>query len=210
MKQNKGGYDDGYTKCRCFWGTTPGSLLKRLTAFCQNFDGLQVLDAGCGEGKNAAYLASLGASVRAVDVSSAAISNALATWGDIHGIVWEVADLRESAFPENHYDISIAYGLMHCLSSPQEIQAATQALKATTKAGGFILVCAFNDRHQELSAAHPDFDPTLVSHSFHMNLYSDWSILFSEDADLFETHPHNNIPHTHSLTRLIAQKPYKP
>jgi hypothetical protein len=68
------------------------------------------------------------------------------------------------------------------------------------------LVVAFNQRRQELHA-HPGFTPTLMPDSFFAELYSDWNLVFHTDSDLHETHPHNGIPHTHSMTRIIARKP---
>jgi dihydroorotate dehydrogenase len=32
------------------------------------------------------------------------------------------------------------------------------------------------------------------------------TIVFESDENLYETHPHNNIPHMHSMTRLIIRK----
>jgi tellurite methyltransferase len=54
-----GGYDDGYRACACFWGQRPGSLVPRLLEHIPDPAGVTVLDAACGEGKNAIYLARL-------------------------------------------------------------------------------------------------------------------------------------------------------
>ena len=53
-----GGYDDGYRNCPCFWGTEPGSLRKSCCAIhvVSVSRASPMLDAGCGEGKNAAFL----------------------------------------------------------------------------------------------------------------------------------------------------------
>ena len=67
-----GGYDAGYIACPCFWGRSPGSLVRLLDKYIVDFSGMEVLDAGCGEGKNAAFLSQRGARVRAIDVSEAA------------------------------------------------------------------------------------------------------------------------------------------
>ncbi len=65
MKENNGGYEPGYQSCDCFWGSELASLVKTLALELGDFKGLKVLDAGCGEGKNAAFLAERGASVTA-------------------------------------------------------------------------------------------------------------------------------------------------
>jgi len=50
------------------------------------------------------------------------------------------------------------------------------------------------------------FHPCLMRHSFFVDLYDDWEILHESDSDLHEQHPHNNIAHTHSMTRLISRR----
>jgi len=200
-----GGYDNGYRACNCFWGRTPGSLILQLKQRIDSFDGLQVLDAGCGEGKNAVYLSSHGASVYAFDISPLALANAKQAWGDVHGIKWEVGDIRTMPLPEGRYDLILAYGLLHCLPDLYTIEHTVARLKNSTRPGGYNIVVAFNHRHQELDA-HSEFSPCLVEHSMYARMYDGWQIIQLTDSDLTETHPHNHIKHTHSMTRILAQK----
>lgn len=180
-------------------------MVKQLFQLIGNVNGLCVLDAGCGEGKNAAYLAGGGAVVRAIDVSELALANARRTWNKTRRITWEQADIRSTPFHDETYDIVISYGLIHCLSSPREIESTLKKLQGATKVGGYHVICSFNSRKQDLSA-HPGFIPCLVPHEFILSLYANWSILEVTDNDLEETHPHNNLRHTHSLTRVLARK----
>ncbi|TKB75027.1 MAG: class I SAM-dependent methyltransferase [Nitrospira sp.] len=181
-------------------------MVKRLVRHIGNLSGLGVLDVGCGEGKNATYLAEGGALVRAIDVSELALANARLAWKNVTRITWEQADIRTTQFPDETYDIVVAYGLAHCLLSPQEIKLIFTKLQRATKMGGYHAICSFNSRAQDLSA-HPGLIPCLVPHEFYLELYSHWSILEATDNDLEEVHPHNNIKHTHSLTRILARKP---
>jgi SAM-dependent methyltransferase len=201
-----GGYDNGYRSCPCFWGRDPGSLVLKLEEVMPSFEGTLILDAGCGEGKNAAHLGSRGATVRAVDISQPAIENALREFGSIENVSWERGDLRELPLPEDGYHVVIAYGIMHCLRNQEEVSSMISKLQKATKAGGYNIVCAFNNRHQDLTA-HPDFEPTLLDHIFYVDCYSDWELVFVSDSDLTESHPNNNIVHTHSMTRILARKP---
>ena len=201
----RGGYDEGYESCACFWGREPGRLMIRLYEHLRTFAGLRVLDVGCGEGKNAAFLAGYGAEVTAIDVSPAAIRNAKLAWPELDGVVWEVANVGAVELVREDFDVVILYGLLHCLDSLDEVRAMIEKLARATRVGGYHVVCAFNDRRQELHA-HPGFSPTLLKHETYLNLYRGWQHLLATDTDLHETHPHNNIPHTHSMTRIIAQK----
>ena len=200
-----GGYDDGYEACKCFWGEEPGSLITILSDVIDDYTDLNILDVGCGEGKNAIHLARLGANVDAFDISKHAIENAKSSWSDYNLVNWECADIREKKIGENKYDIIIAYGLLHCMQNKETIENIINKLKIATVMSGYNVVCAFNDRHHDLSA-HPDFHPTTLEHSFYLNSYRNWNVIFDSDEDLFETHPHNNIPHSHSMTRIIFQK----
>ena len=204
-EENSGGYDEGYRACGCFWGREPASLVRTLVQVVGLSRGSAVLDAGCGEGKNAAFLGGLGLTVRAVDISPAAITNAKRTWGELASVTWEVADVRHIVLAPAFFDVVIAYGLLHCLQSETEIITTVVRLQEATALGGFHVICVFNDRAQDLRA-HPGFRPTLAGHSIYLGLYDGWELLHASDRDLFETHPHNGIPHSHSLTRLLARK----
>jgi ubiquinone/menaquinone biosynthesis C-methylase UbiE len=201
----KGGYDDGYKSCSCFWGREPGSLIRKLEEVMPSFEGALILDAGCGEGKNAAYLAGRGAIVRAIDISPHAIENAIREFGSVQNVSWEIGDVRELQLTDEGYQAVIAYGIMHCLINQTEVQPTISKLQRATKVGGYNIVCAFNNRFQDLSA-HPDFAPTLLDHIFYVNCYADWELVYVSDSDLTETHPNNNIVHTHSMTRILARK----
>jgi hypothetical protein len=68
------------------------------------------------------------------------------------------------------------------------------------------VICAFNDRFQDLSA-HPGFSPTTLNHNIYLDIFSDLETIQAHDRDLHEIHPHNGILHTHSMTRILARKP---
>jgi len=203
-----GGYDCGYRVCPCFWGSAPGSLVARLAEIIPCFKGLRVLDAGCGEGKNALFLADKGAVVQAYDVSQLAIQHAenLKSNHQRENVVFYAQDIRTIDLGVGSFDVVIAYGLMHCLPDEGEIRSINALLQAATKEGGYLILCAFNARFQDLSA-HPGFNPTLLPHAAYLDMFAGWQMVEASDKDLHETHPNNNIPHTHSMTRIIARKP---
>lgn len=202
-----GGYDEGYRACPCFWGAEPSSLVTELADLISDFRGLRVLDVGCGEGKNSIFLANKGAEVTAYDVSSIAIEHAIVTAQNAgaESVRFFIGDVREQQHLNGKYDIVVAYGLFHCLKDADEIRHLCRSLQNMTAKGGYFVLCAFNDRAQDLSA-HPGFNPTLLAHEEYASLFRSWDLLQIHDRDLFEVHPHNNIPHSHSMTRILAQK----
>lgn len=200
-----GPYDEGYKACSCFWGTQPSSYVRKLKERLGNLSGLKVLDAGCGEGKNSVYLASFGATVKAYDISAHALTNARTNWGTPNNISWELGDVTRAPIESELYDIVVMYGLLHCLASKASIENLILRMQKSVRPGGYHVVCCFNSRSQDLSA-HPGFSPCLLDHSDYLSFYSTWTILEESDSDISETHPNNNILHTHSLTRILSKK----
>jgi ubiquinone/menaquinone biosynthesis C-methylase UbiE len=202
----RGGYDEGYAKCSHLWGLAPGSL---VSGYFESRDpaGQRVLDVGCGDGKNALWLASKNARVVAIDISSLAIERAKEH--DKGSLVsWLVADVTQLPLSSGAtFDSVILYGVLHCLNSDDSIRSTIEELKCVTRPGGVNFTVAFNDRDQDLEAAHAGFEPTLLPHARYLEAYGDWEILKESDELLFESHPHNNIPHHHSMTRIVARKP---
>ena len=201
-----GGYDEIYSKSACVWGETPGSLLVDFVLTHRDIRGAKVLDVGCGEGKNAIHLSRLLAQVDAFDVSEIALRNAANAWPDSNLVNWVCSGVDAWPWKESQYDLVIAYGLLHCLSSREHVRRIVGNMQAATVAGGTNVLCAFNDRSQDLRP-HPGLNPVLLSHAEYRELYSTWVIDTCTDTDLWETHPHSPIRHCHSLTRIIARKP---
>lgn len=199
-----GGYDQGYRAIKGFWGREPGSLVAEFLR-TRNAVGLAVLDVGAGEGKNAAAFAGSGARVDALECSSAAIRNGLELFPRAE-INWIQADATEHRYPKRFYDVVICYGLVHCLATETEAGRLIRSLQATLKEGGTFILVAFNDGSHDLSA-HPGFKPLLLGHHWFIRQFEGWHLESVSDSILFETHPHNGIPHHHSLTRLSAVKP---
>jgi len=201
-----GGYELGYEACKCFWGDEPGSLLEKYLKIVKSIDGINVLDVGSGEGKNAVWLAKNGARVVAVDLSQKAISNGFEKFGNVEGVRFVNSDIRSLLPMKEKFDLVVSYGFFHCLRDAKEISSILASLLDATSLGGYHIVCAFNDRNQDIELAHPGFNPTLIQHSQFLALYARCQMLYSSDEDLVEAHPNNRIKHTHSMTRLIAKK----
>ena len=201
-----GGYDDGYRACPCFWGTRPARLVHGLTDILSELPAPRVLDVGCGEGKNAYYMASRGLQVDAFDVSELAISNATRAWPAVAGLRWFVADLTTYPFLDSSYDAIIATGPLHCLASGGMVTGAITRIKLATVRGGYNVISVFNDRAQDLGGHSDEFNPVLLPHSYYVNQYSTWKLLHESDRDLRDFHAHTKTRHSHSITRLLAHK----
>jgi tellurite methyltransferase len=199
-----GGYEDGYSRCQCFWGRSAGSLVQRFISDTPSIKGRRALDLGCGEGKNAYALACSGASVVAVDCSKLAIANGQRAFTDVP-INWVLSDAETYLSDCNPFDVIVMYGLLHCLPSFEAITSIINLALQKTRTFGYHIVATFNNGPHDLSA-HPGLVPTLAPHSFYLNRYAAQEIISASNTVIQETHPHNGIPHFHSLTRLTVRK----
>ncbi|WP_422376777.1 class I SAM-dependent methyltransferase [Roseibium sp.] len=123
---------------------TPHALGEPTQAFVDFFNrldasGLSVLDVGCGQGRDALFIARLGHSVTGVDLSSSGIeqlgADAVRENLPIRGVV---ADLEHYA-PEEDFDIVLIDRTLHMLDEPVRLDLLKRLLPAV-KAGGWLLI----------------------------------------------------------------------
>jgi SAM-dependent methyltransferase len=101
-------WDDRYSSADRIWSGNPNA---QLVAQLSDLAPGRALDAGCGEGADAIWLAGRGWSVTAVDVSVVALSrgaeSAVAALGDAAAarITWQQADLLSWQPPEAEFDL---------------------------------------------------------------------------------------------------------
>lgn len=198
-----GGYDDGYSTVVGFWGKDPSSLVSSYLAN-NSVNGLRAIDVGAGEGKNAAALAYGGAYVDAIECSPIAIRNGKILFPTAR-INWIQQDACGYVYPQEYYDLVVCYGLIHCLGTARRAHELLLSLKRAVKRSGAIILASFNDGSHDLSA-HPGFTPLLLPHDWYLSQFTGWRVSNCSSSILMEAHPHNLIPHHHSLTRLIAEK----
>ena len=201
----QGAYDDGYERCPCFWGRKPARLVQKAAELLSSGKG-KTLDVGCGDGKNASFLESLGFDVLAFDASPLAISNARNAWPQSKNITWLVADLLTYEYGVCIYDLVVATGPLHCLATSDDVISSLRKIQMATRLGGYNVISVFNDRQQDFSGHKRSFSPILLSHSLFVDAYSQWKILEASDEDLVDEHPHTKTPHQHSITRLLTQR----
>jgi len=106
-------YDGDYKKDEYFWGVQPSIMCLKIIELLPPVRPLKVLDVGCGEGKDAVFLARCGYDVSAFDISEAGIEKArrLADGArvNIHAFRANMWDYRLSG----NYDAIFSSGALH-------------------------------------------------------------------------------------------------
>ena len=114
-----------------------------------------VLDAGCGTGENALYVASLGLRVLGVDVAATAVSMArekAAARGVDAGFV--VGDALRLDRLGRVFETVLDCGLFHTFDSGERRTYAA-SLASATRPGGILYVLCFSDAEPEARVPHP-------------------------------------------------------
>jgi tellurite methyltransferase len=179
---------------------------------------LMALDLGCGEGRYAVFLASLGASVVAVDRSSVGIEKlsdkAKKRRLKIDALAMDIADFD---FSENRYDIIVAATILDHL--PQEILAETVSkIKTALKPGGILYANVFTvsdpgyEKQQSLGTSKSkDVSETAdcMEHYFQSGelkaLFMDFDMIYEYEG--LEPDLSHGAPHSHGWACLLARNP---
>lgn len=97
-----------------------------------------VLDYGCGTGTVSCELATQVKEVRAVDISSKMIQLAKekAVDGAIENVTFEQADIFDTKYEKESYDVVLAFNMLHTVSNPKDV---IQRINELIKPGGVFI-----------------------------------------------------------------------
>jgi SAM-dependent methyltransferase len=103
-------------------------------------EGMQLLDAGCGGGRNLHYLLQAGVHTYGADMSATAIDEArqLAGWLAPHvpSSNFSVADLTDLPYPDAHFDVVVCSAVLHFARDEEHFRCIVKELWRVLKAGG--------------------------------------------------------------------------
>lgn len=140
-----GYYDDRYKEDAYYWGLQPNETCFDIMKMKPPIKPLKVLDIGCGEGKNAVFLARNGYHVTAFDLSLDGINKGkrLAEQYGTHVDFFQ-ADLNDYRLSKN-YDIIFSSGVFDYMKPELRIDII-EHLKEHTNEGGLNAIKVFVDK----------------------------------------------------------------
>ena len=196
-------YDERYGTEGLYWSSRPSAACYEILRLMPPDRPVRVLDIGCGEGRNALFLARNGYQVDAFDISRKGVDKA-ARLADEIGVPIKVyrANLVEAKLTEE-YDVLFSTGVLQCI--PVELRSEIFAnFKQFTRPDGLHVLSVFV--RKPFIAPAPDGDANsspwrsgeLFAH------YHDWKIE-SCTEEIFDCMS-SGVPHQHAVNRLIARK----
>lgn len=189
---------DGY-----YWGTEPADFCDELIKLCPPSPDKKVLDIGCGEGKDAVYMASKGYSVTAFDVAENGIKKTfrMAKENGV-GINAYVDDINTFETDEQ-FDIVYSTGTIQYLFDENK-KAFFDKIDRITKKNGFVFFNVFVEK--PFLELPPDWDMEekmwrsgeLFSYLPNWKFHKIDEVIFEDDS--------NGIPHYHCMDTIICEK----
>lgn len=135
------------------WNFVPveSDLLKHVIEI-DGLDELQILDIGCGYGKNALFLAQFGIDVHGIDIAPQAISRCKNIVPSPENFTaGTVTDLN---WPDNTFNLIIDVGCLHCLPENERRQAVEEIARVL-KPNGLMVSRLFKPKNETWLADQP-------------------------------------------------------
>lgn len=199
-------YEKKYEGKEYYWGIVPNRMCYDIMKLKPPIRPCKVLDMGCGEGKDAVFLAKNGYVVSAFDASEKGLEKAKELARKNHVEVnFFKADINEYE-PDEEYDVIFSSGALHYLSLKHR-EKLIQSIKEHTSINGLHALNVFvkkpfietapDSEENELSA-----DPWYSGEL--MKYYHDWMFHSSEEV-IFDCNS-GGIAHKHCMDVVITQK----
>jgi len=194
-------YDERYQGKEYYWGLNPNRLCYELMKLKPPVRPYRVLEIGCGEGKDAVFLARCGYRVTAFDESQAGIDKALllAEKNGAHVDFFKANALDYQI--EEDYDVIFSSGFFDYLPDNMK-EEFTTVLKEHTVVGGLNVINAFVDKPFVKKKEGQQKTPWKSGELF--SCYHDW--LFHKCEEVIFDCNSGGVPHQHCMDVLIAEK----
>lgn len=184
------------------FGTEPDAAILEHEHLFLNLQ--NILDIGCGDGKNSLYLSRKGfQKIDAFDLSENAIKKLrrIASKNKLSIHSWQ-QDLRQFQF-EKTYDVIFSFGTLHFVAK-EEWKALLLKAKRNTNIGGIHLIQIFTN----VLPASPDIAPFAIGLADDKeieDIYGDWDILQFKSYTFEDEHP--GVPkHFHASNKIVARR----
>ena len=209
MSASRNSFDDYFRAQESYYGDDPSDGLVKCIAQ-NNIEPCKALDAGCGHGRNALWLASKGFDVLAVDNSVEAISQ-VQDRAAARGITVKtcLGDIRKIPFPRQHFGLIVLQTTLNHIPKADLTGLCDKIFESLIIGGALYSVCFT----KEDPGARPGLEATsecshLVSHYFEAQelskLFSSLKILeYTEYRKIDATH---GPVHYHGKAKLVGRR----
>ncbi len=175
----------------------PSKEVKELVPYLKK--DAKILDVGCGDGRHALYLASLGFQVDAFDLSKNAIEkiNYLKQKNNLNIHTW-ICDVLDYPFRYS-YDLIIVHGVLQFIDKTKQPQVI-ELLKKWTNVNGYHVIALFTDE-EPIPDDLKDVMVGVFKNEEIKDYYTNWKTLMFENKKFHDEHE-NGIKHLHAMNKM--------
>lgn len=200
-------YEDKYKQDGYYWGITPNRLCYEIMKLMPPTKPYRILDIGCGEGKDAVFLAKNGYQVSAFDLADSGLKKARELADRNHvDVDFFRANINEFILKDT-YDIIFSSGVFHYLEQEKR-KDFVEMLKKHTAENGLNVVNVFVEKPFIQMAPDMEENEKKIKKPWYTgeldSYYHDW--LFHERSELIFDCNSGGVPHKHCMDVVIAQK----
>lgn len=196
-------YEKWYEGDDYYWGTEPGSFLDELISLCPPSKDKKVLDIGCGEGKDAVYMAEKGYDVSAFDLTENGIRKTIA--------LAQTKGVKINAYVDdiNTFDISEQYDIIYSTGTVQYLfdenkEEFFKKLEKITKSDGIVFINVFVEKPFLELPPDWDMEEKMWSSGELFTYFADWKFERVDEV-IFEDFS-GGKSHYHCMDTIVCRK----
>lgn len=196
-------YQKLYEAEEYYWGKEPAKFLNQLITMKPPRPGMKILDIGCGEGKDAVYMAKKGYTVTAFDLTESGIAKtkqlAAETGVKLNAYVDDINTFQT----DERFDIIYSSGTLQYLYDDQ-IDGFFEKVQRMTNPHGLNYFNVFVEKPFLEQAPDWDKEEKLWQTGWLFTHYAEWKIhTINETIINCES---GGTPHKHCLDSILAEK----
>lgn len=196
-------YEARYQSRKYYWGIEPNRLCYDIMRLRPPVKPYKVLDIGCGEGKDAVFLARNGYRVSAIDIAESGLDKGRMLAEKCNTYVdFFRADISDYRLNEK-FDIILSSGVFHFLR-PEIRAEVTDNLKKFTNEDGIHALNVFVSKPYLKRAPGKKGERFEWKSRELFSYYHDWH-LHRIDEELFDCNS-GGVPHQHCMDIMVAEK----
>lgn len=203
MDEYRTQYEKFYRSDEYYWGTEPADFLDRLIALKPPRPGMKILDIGCGEGKDAVYMAKKGYTVTAFDLTESGIVKTKRLAEENRVRIKAYVDDINTFETDERFDIIYSSGTLQYLQK-DAIRPFFEKITKMTNPHGLNYFNVFVDKPFIAPAPDWDKEETLWKTGDLFSWYAEWKIHYLDET-IFECSS-SSEPHLHCMDTILAEK----
>ena len=196
-------YEKWYEGENYYWGLEPGEFLDELIRLCPPSPNRTVLDIGCGEGKDAVYMAKNGYCVSAFDLTDNGIRKTLALAEKNKVKINAYVDDINTFDTKDQFDIIYSTGTVQYLFE-QNKKIFFDKINRITKLNGIVYFNVFVEKPFLELPPDWDIEEKMWSSGELFTCFPNWKVEHIDEV-IFEDRS-GGISHYHCMDTIICRK----